>query len=36
MYPVSSFNISEKERIEIVKALGGHVTRWYKCPNGMF
>uniref|UniRef100_A0AC35FDZ6 RZ-type domain-containing protein n=1 Tax=Panagrolaimus sp. PS1159 TaxID=55785 RepID=A0AC35FDZ6_9BILA len=34
LHPVSNFDVSEKERIEIVKALGSHVTRWYKCPNG--
>uniref|UniRef100_A0AC34F6S1 RZ-type domain-containing protein n=1 Tax=Panagrolaimus sp. ES5 TaxID=591445 RepID=A0AC34F6S1_9BILA len=33
-HPAEGFWISEKERIEIVKALDGAVTKWYKCPNG--
>uniref|UniRef100_A0A914YV12 RZ-type domain-containing protein n=1 Tax=Panagrolaimus superbus TaxID=310955 RepID=A0A914YV12_9BILA len=33
-HPAEGFGISEKERIEIVKALDGAVTKWYKCPNG--
>uniref|UniRef100_A0AC34FYY0 RZ-type domain-containing protein n=1 Tax=Panagrolaimus sp. ES5 TaxID=591445 RepID=A0AC34FYY0_9BILA len=33
-HPVKDLGISEKERISIVKALDGAVTKWYKCPNG--
>uniref|UniRef100_A0A914P238 RZ-type domain-containing protein n=1 Tax=Panagrolaimus davidi TaxID=227884 RepID=A0A914P238_9BILA len=34
VHPVSSFGISKKERIEILKAVGSDVRHWYKCPNG--
>uniref|UniRef100_A0A914E3E7 RZ-type domain-containing protein n=1 Tax=Acrobeloides nanus TaxID=290746 RepID=A0A914E3E7_9BILA len=33
-HPFAGLNITEQERIEIVKALGGHVTKWYKCSKG--
>ena len=33
-HPFTGLNITEQERIEIVKALGTHVTKWYKCSKG--
>uniref|UniRef100_A0AC35GUL3 RZ-type domain-containing protein n=1 Tax=Panagrolaimus sp. PS1159 TaxID=55785 RepID=A0AC35GUL3_9BILA len=34
IHHVTNFGISQKERIEIIKAVGSDVTHWYKCPNG--
>uniref|UniRef100_A0A914Q7Y4 RZ-type domain-containing protein n=1 Tax=Panagrolaimus davidi TaxID=227884 RepID=A0A914Q7Y4_9BILA len=33
-HPAAGFGISDKERVDIVNALHGAVTKWYKCPNG--
>jgi len=35
-YPLSGLGIAEAEFIQIKKAIGSHVTNWYKCKNGHF
>uniref|UniRef100_A0A915EPG5 RZ-type domain-containing protein n=1 Tax=Ditylenchus dipsaci TaxID=166011 RepID=A0A915EPG5_9BILA len=33
-HPVSGFNLTEEERLQIIQSAGLDVTRWYKCRNG--